>query len=210
MFLKSDFMFQKSHVFGIILIFFTVVVLKFFVVGLNLLYFFLELQNLILKVAGSLSFHFKRNRLGDSFFNFFELSNLVVNLVLSDNCFIFDCLKKVLNFRDKAVNLFLLFHFVLVYGFFKALIKIQEHKIVSGLVQEFQSFILGLLEKSCDLLKLVLKSDVLQIRAVSVGVQVEKEGQLIGTGRTINVSVDFFEDLFFEFIFFWYFGVVFL
>ena len=69
---------------------------------------------------------------------------------------------------------------------------------------------MGLLEEYSDFLKLILKSDVLKIGAVSVGIEVEKEGELVGTGRAINVGVDFFLDFFFEFILLREFGVVLL
>ena len=59
-------------------------------------------------------------------------------------------------------------------------------------------------------MKLILKSDVLEIEAIPVGIEVEKEGKLVGTGRTINIGVDFLQDFFFEFIFFGDFRVVLL
>ena len=124
MFLKCYFVFQKSDILWIILIFLAVVILKFFVVSLHFLNFFLKSGNLILVTKGCLGFNFKTNWFGNSFLDFFELSDLKVDFILSFNGFNFDGFKKVFDFNDKAIDLFLLFNFVLGHDFFKALINI--------------------------------------------------------------------------------------
>ena len=94
----------------------------------------------------------------------------MINLFLSFVGFNFDGLKKIFNFADKAIDLFLFFNLVLNHNFFKALIKIQENEIVSGLIQELQSFILGLLKKCRNFLELILERYILEFRAVPIGI----------------------------------------
>ena len=94
----------------------------------------------------------------------------MVDLFLPLVGFNFDGFKKIFNFTNKAIDLFLLFDFVLNHNFFKAWIKIQKHEIVSGLVQKLQSLILRLLKKCCNFLKFILKSYGLEFRAISVGI----------------------------------------
>jgi hypothetical protein len=71
------------------------------------------------------------NWFGDSFLDFFELSDLMIDLILSLFSFNFDGFKKFFNFTDETIELFLFFYFALGHDFFKALIKIQENKLIS-------------------------------------------------------------------------------
>ena len=100
------------------------VILKFFVVSLCFFKFFFKLGNLIFVAKGCLSFDFETNRFGDFFFDFFELSDLLIDLILSFDSFNFDGFKKVFNFAYKTVDLFLFFDFVFKHDFFKTLINI--------------------------------------------------------------------------------------
>ncbi len=134
MFFKGNFVLEKRDIFWIILIFLAMVILKLFVIGLNFFNFFLQFVHLLFKVKRCLSLYLRRTWFDNSLLNFFELIDLMINLFLSFVGFNFDGLKKMFNLTNKAIDLFLFFNFVLNHNFFKALIKIQENEIVSGLV----------------------------------------------------------------------------
>lgn len=94
-----------------------------------------------------------------------------------------------------------LLNLILSQSLFEALIKISENEIISGFVQELNGLVLRLFEKGSDLLQLVLKRDVLQLGPVLVGIKIEKQGELIGTRRPVDIGVDLLEYLFFESLF---------
>ena len=133
-------------------------------------------------------------------FKCFELIDFLVDLVLALECFFFDVLKKDFDFSQEIISLFFFFEFDMLDEFFKALIKIEENEIVPGLVEELQSLVLRLLEEGGNLLEFILESDVLEFGTIPIRVKVEEESEFVGTGRAVDVGVNFLENFLLKFL----------
>lgn len=127
----------------------------------------------------------------------------MIDLNLSLKGFFLYYFEQIFNFVNKSVDLLILLNLILSNSFFKALIKIHQIKIVSWFIQKLQSLILRLFEKSSNFLELILESDILKFGSIFIGIYIEKESEFIRTWGSINVSIDFFKNLFFKFLFLW-------